>query len=156
MAASWWLKYAGLTGEPQAVHCSRCGGEIPSRSELMVIPWLGFALEPVCLNCYAQQEKRVGYQLFTPSIPINHGVGNWRVLTAPAFLLLWLGLLRAKAGGEHWPYISPVLRWIFFPFFFLSLIFGPLVRLRAYWNYERHLLTRGLRRGQAPRSPPRG
>ena len=93
MAVSRWLKYVGLTREPQPVHCSRF--------ELMVIPWLGFALEPMCLSCYALQEKRVGYQL-PPSIPVNHGLGNWRALTAPAFLLLWLGLVRAKAGG-YWP-----------------------------------------------------
>lgn len=90
MAVSRWLKYVGLTGEPQPVHCSRF--------ELMVIPWLGFALEPMCLSCYALQEKRVGYQL-PPSIPLNHGLGNWRALTAPAFLLCGWAWCGRRQGG---------------------------------------------------------
>lgn len=113
--------------KPVVVSCNYCGNAITERHDLMVAALWGVVPRKYHRICYAEREKEIGYQLFYQQFPVNYGLGNlW------AFLSPLLAFLLGMAGWRFGIWVALIL-----------IVLGAwpgIIRLIAYWKWERHLL----------------
>ena len=102
------------------VYCSRCGGVILHREELVTTMVL-FKVEPYHEACYARELKEL-QGAFVSNQPVNGLLGN---LTVAVFLFFGLVFaLFLQAAGP--------IRWYALPLFFIPLC----IRLYSWYRYE--------------------